>query len=144
MRLKTLQPGKQQWNQRQRPFPEAATNTVTVSPPTPPHSAAAVSRHSKWNKTGHSRWDCSAPRSSTHAGSHDLTQPLSNPPSAAIWLAKHAGKAFVPVGGPATSKPKFEGERPGWVFKLGDQGLGYYVDTGRVRTVLLYREVVPG
>ena len=56
---------------------------------------------------------------------------------------KHRGMSFVPVNGPVTSKPKFQGEIPGWVFKLGEEGLGYYVEADRVRTVLLYPEVVP-
>ena len=70
-------------------------------------------------------------------------QPASPPLAVDAWLKKHEGKTFVPVGGPVTSKPKFQGEKPGWVFKLGEQGLGYYIDVGRVRNVFLFLEVVP-
>ena len=81
----------------------------------------------------------------------DLTDPASpkateQPPpprsEADAWLSKHRGKSFVPVNGPITSKPKFQGERLGWVFKVGEEGLGYYAEGGTVRTVHLFPEVV--
>ena len=49
-------------------------------------------------------------------------QPPSPPSSADAWLSKHRGKAFFPVSGPVSSTPKFQGGRPGWVFKLGRRG----------------------
>ena len=49
-------------------------------------------------------------------------QPASPPPVVDAWLRKHRGKSFVAVNGPVSSKPKFQGERPGWVFKLGAEG----------------------
>ena len=56
--------------------------------------------------------------------------------AADAWLANHHK-------GPVNKKPNFEGEKPGWVFKLGDRGLGYYQDVGRVQKVYLYPEVAP-
>ena len=50
---------------------------------------------------------------------------------------------FVPVGGPVAAKPKFQEEKPGWVFKLGAAGLGYYIDDGIVRAIYLFPEVAP-
>ena len=47
------------------------------------------------------------------------------------------------MGGPVTSKSKFQGEKPGWLFKPGSEGLGYYTDAGRVLTVHLFPEVAP-
>ena len=32
-----------------------------------------------------------------------------------------------------TSSRKFRGGKSGWVFKLGNQGLGYYLDSNRNR-----------
>ena len=50
---------------------------------------------------------------------------------AEAWLCKHAHSSFVPVRCKKPSQSsKFEGERPGWVFKLGGTGLGYYRDVG--------------
>ena len=64
---------------------------------------------------------------------------------AEAWLRKNAHRSFVPVRCKKLSKTsKFEGERPGWVFKLGGAGLGYYRDVGYVHTVRLHAAVVPG
>ena len=70
-------------------------------------------------------------------------QPVPPQPAVDTWLLQHAGKTFVKVGGPVSSKSKFQGEKPGWVFELGGEGLGYYPDVGRVRTVYLFPEMVP-
>ena len=42
-----------------------------------------------------------------------------------------------------TKASKFQGQRAGWVFKLGEQGLGYYVDSRPRHTVHLYPLIVP-
>ena len=42
-----------------------------------------------------------------------LPMPSSPPTAVEEWLAKHAGKPFVAVGGSVTVKPKFQGEQPG-------------------------------
>ena len=50
-------------------------------------------------------------------------------------MDKHRGEDFVAAAGPKhrTRESKFEGARPGYVFKLGPSGLGYYRDTGKQR-----------
>ena len=58
-------------------------------------------------------------------------------------VKKHQGKSFVLVGEPVASKPKFQGERPGSVFKLGAEGLGYDIDAERVRAIHIFLEVAP-
>ena len=41
------------------------------------------------------------------------------------WIKKHASKSFVPVLSKRVTKAsKFEGAKPGWVFKTGEAGLG--------------------
>ena len=59
------------------------------------------------------------------------------------WLTKNASLAFVAVPNKTvTKKSKFEGPRPGWVFKFGDEGLGYYRDYGgMVVQVALEKEI---
>ena len=53
------------------------------------------------------------------------------------WLTMHVNKQNVGVGGTRVTKnSKFPGHKPGWVFKTGDQGLGYYRDGGGLRTNL--------
>ena len=79
------------------------------------------------------------------ASSRQNSTILNSKGDAADWLSKNARKSFVPVRCTKPSKtPKFEGERPGWVFKLGGAGLGYYRDVGYVHTVQLHHAVVPG
>ena len=48
------------------------------------------------------------------------------------WLEKNKNNEFVAAsrGEAVTKKIKSEGERPGWVFKRGLKGLGYYRDYG--------------
>ena len=54
------------------------------------------------------------------ASSRQNSTILNSKGDAADWLSKNARKSFVPVRCTKPSKtPKFEGERPGWVFKLG-------------------------
>ena len=53
------------------------------------------------------------------------------------WEVLHANVSFVPTKNKRiTKQSKFDGARPGWVFKSGDQGLGYYRDNGGLRTQL--------
>ena len=53
------------------------------------------------------------------------------------WFDLHANDAFVPVKIKRITKAsKFDGAKPGWVFKTGDSGLGYYRDSGGLRTHL--------
>ena len=62
------------------------------------------------------------------------------------WLEKHKYNEFVAASGgeAVTKKIKFEGERPGWVFKRGLKGLGYYRDYGgMVVAVSLARALNP-
>ena len=61
------------------------------------------------------------------------------------WLLKHAAAEFVAVPNKTvTKKSKFEEEKPGWVFKLGEAGLGYYRDReGRGVTVSLAEAIRP-
>ena len=52
-------------------------------------------------------------------------------------LALHANDSFVEAGGKRITKAsKFNGFKPWWVFKTGDRGLGYYRDSGGMRTQL--------
>ena len=50
------------------------------------------------------------------------------------WLAKHKHSEFVPAsrGEARSTKSKFEGFKPGWAFKRGHRGLGYYRDYGGI------------
>ena len=60
------------------------------------------------------------------------------------WLCKHQHDEFVPVKNPRPTKTsKFLGLRVGWVFKTGEQGLGYYRDKPCVSVVSLYDLLVP-
>ena len=53
------------------------------------------------------------------------------------WTDLHANDTFVPVKTKRITKTsKFEGAKPGWVFKTGECGLGYYRDNGGLRTQL--------
>jgi hypothetical protein len=68
------------------------------------------------------------------------------PTQAQEWLKEHAGKHFVPAAplkNPKSKESRFEGERPGWVFKLGDRGLGYYSDKQLPSAVSLAGEIWP-
>ncbi|CAG9466424.1 unnamed protein product [Pedinophyceae sp. YPF-701] len=76
-----------------------------------------------------------APRGKAKGGAPELEAPATTPEEetrrleaeaaarATIEAGAAAGRAFVP-------NSRFVGSRPGYVFKLGDQGLGYYQDTG--------------
>lgn len=45
-------------------------------------------------------------------------------------IAKEELAAGATAGAPFIASPKFAGRRPGYMFKQGKQGLGYYVDHG--------------
>ena len=50
------------------------------------------------------------------------------------WLKEHSSAEFVAVSdAKRTKKYKFEGGKPGWVFKRSDLGLGYHRDRGGAR-----------
>ena len=54
-----------------------------------------------------------------------------------VWSDLHANDTFAPTKIKRVAKlSKFDGAKPGWVFKTGDQGLGYYRDSGGLRTQL--------
>ena len=60
------------------------------------------------------------------------------------WLANNFGRDFVAAAPKKQPKAsRFEGEKPGWVFKLGDRGLGYYPDKPQFLAVSLVQEVCP-
>lgn len=49
----------------------------------------------------------------------------------AKWLHDHEHDELVAARGKAVTKAsKFEGSKPGWAFRLGCKGLGYYRDAG--------------
>ena len=53
------------------------------------------------------------------------------------WTDLHANDTFVPVKTKRITKaPEIDGAKPGWVFKTGERGLGYYRDNGGLRTHL--------
>ena len=59
------------------------------------------------------------------------------------WLQQHAASEFVAVPNKkVTKKPKFQGEKPGWLFKLGAQGLGYYRDRGGLVMVVSIAQAI--
>ena len=73
--------------------------------------------------------------SGTQSGSSTYPTPVLS--ATQEWIKKHANKSFVPVLSKRVTKAsKFDGAKPGWVFKTGDSGLGYYRDSGSQRTQL--------
>ena len=60
------------------------------------------------------------------------------------WMRMHATMEFVAVPNKTvTTRPKIEGAKPGWVFKLGEKGLGYYRDRGGLVAVVSRAQAFP-
>ena len=81
-----------------------------------------------WEHLAGGRWVRTFPAPAVAKPAEPRTDPSGDDGSSnARWLQDHAGMAFVPARAPkARSKlSKFEGAKPGWVFKTGERGLGY-------------------
>ena len=112
--------------------------------PLPPVRPVWTEAEGRWTKQPPSQLD-----------QHHLQQPPQQQPQhqqltqqqqeTADWLRRHSTHDFVAVAATKGSKKsKFEGEKPGFVFKLGDRGLGYYRDAGRqVITISLAAAPLP-
>ena len=83
-----------------------------------------------WQHMAHGQWVRTFPAPCLRKPAQPVT--TSSDDSTEKWLREHAGLPFVPAQAPKArpKKSKFEGARPGWCFKTGDHGLGYYPDVG--------------